>query len=202
MEVKLELKLCVCIECPRGTYGPGCQLTCQCSGHSSACDHVTGTCSCNPGYQGIHCQTACPTGLYGPDCAQQCFCDNGARCDHVTGACSCSAGWTGPGCQYPCSVGSWGPGCNEVRSSLTQYYRAWTGAVMTVIFTYLLCVNRRVTVCEPAVTQFLDSVCVVLDGPGADVIKVSFTLLLVVLAIPRYTPHNLIPLHNCVPIRL
>ena len=107
--------LSLCTACSNGTYGPGCQLSCQCSVHSSGCDHVTGTCSCAPGYQGVHCEMPCPAGRYGPGCSRQCLCDNGARCDHVTGRCACSAGWMGPGCRYPCRPGFWGPGCNQVR---------------------------------------------------------------------------------------
>lgn len=103
-------------ECPNGTYGPGCQLACQCStNHAASCDHVTGTCRCMPGYEGRRCERPCQAGHYGPDCGRRCACENEARCDHVTGRCACVAGWTGPGCRHPCAPGSWGPGCNQVR---------------------------------------------------------------------------------------
>ena len=108
----------VCVlhaECSNNTYGPGCQLACQCSmDHTAVCDHVTGTCQCMPGYAGRLCDHACPVGLYGRDCSQQCVCENGARCHHETGRCSCAAGWTGPGCRHPCTPGFWGPACNQV----------------------------------------------------------------------------------------
>ena len=43
-----------CAECPQGMYGFECGQTCQCD-NGAACDHVTGACTCTPGWQGALC---------------------------------------------------------------------------------------------------------------------------------------------------
>ena len=46
----------VCAACRPGFYGAGCRLECQCPS-GDPCDHVTGECSCPPGYTGTACRT-------------------------------------------------------------------------------------------------------------------------------------------------
>lgn len=41
-------------ECPAGSYGYGCRQVCDCL-NNSTCDHMTGTCYCNPGWKGTRC---------------------------------------------------------------------------------------------------------------------------------------------------
>lgn len=41
-------------ECPPGLYGYGCYQVCDCL-NNSTCDHMTGTCYCNPGWKGTRC---------------------------------------------------------------------------------------------------------------------------------------------------
>lgn len=41
-------------ECPHGSYGYGCRQVCDCL-NNSTCDHMTGTCYCNPGWKGVRC---------------------------------------------------------------------------------------------------------------------------------------------------
>jgi len=52
------VRLCVraYVACRPGTYGAGCRLECACPS-GDPCDHVTGECSCPPGYTGRACQT-------------------------------------------------------------------------------------------------------------------------------------------------
>ena len=40
--------------CPDGYYGLDCSSTCSC-GNGAKCDHVTGDCSCPPGWVGDNC---------------------------------------------------------------------------------------------------------------------------------------------------
>ncbi|KAG7226079.1 hypothetical protein INR49_018689 [Caranx melampygus] len=41
--------------CANGTYGPGCVQQCQCQ-NGADCDHVSGACTCSPGYAGTFCE--------------------------------------------------------------------------------------------------------------------------------------------------
>ncbi|XP_071399924.1 multiple epidermal growth factor-like domains protein 10, partial [Centroberyx affinis] len=43
--------------CPPGSYGYGCRQVCDCL-NNSTCDHMTGTCYCNPGWKGARCDQA------------------------------------------------------------------------------------------------------------------------------------------------
>ncbi|XP_010771684.1 multiple epidermal growth factor-like domains protein 10, partial [Notothenia coriiceps] len=43
--------------CPAGSYGYGCRQVCDCL-NNSMCDHMTGTCYCNPGWKGPRCDQA------------------------------------------------------------------------------------------------------------------------------------------------
>lgn len=43
--------------CPNGMYGYNCTQKCACeTGTSQICHHVTGTCTCRPGYYGLLCE--------------------------------------------------------------------------------------------------------------------------------------------------
>lgn len=46
------------IRCPSGTWGFGCNLTCQCL-NGGACNTLDGTCTCAPGWRGKKCELPC-----------------------------------------------------------------------------------------------------------------------------------------------
>lgn len=46
------------INCPSGTWGLGCNLTCQCL-NGGACNILDGTCTCAPGWRGEKCEYPC-----------------------------------------------------------------------------------------------------------------------------------------------
>lgn len=46
------------INCPSGTWGPGCNLTCMC-GNGGACNALDGRCTCTPGWRGERCDHRC-----------------------------------------------------------------------------------------------------------------------------------------------
>ena len=46
------------IRCPSGTWGFGCNLTCQCL-NGGACNTLDGTCTCAPGWRGAKCEFPC-----------------------------------------------------------------------------------------------------------------------------------------------
>ena len=43
------------LECPTGTYGQDCSMTCRCK-NSAACNPVDGICTCSVGYAGATCE--------------------------------------------------------------------------------------------------------------------------------------------------
>lgn len=47
--------MCLLVECVNGSYGQGCAQQCQCQ-NGALCDHVSGACTCSPGYAGTHCE--------------------------------------------------------------------------------------------------------------------------------------------------
>ena len=120
--------------CLTGTYGLRCAHTCQCAsgGH---CDHVTGSCTCYPGYTGRlylrqldisigcstnnnafmsnRCENICPSWLYGQDCDETCDCvqSQTKSCDNVDGQCYCAAGITGAKCNTSYPAGRHGEDC-------------------------------------------------------------------------------------------
>lgn len=57
------LHLFVLSGCPPGTYGFGCRQVCECL-NNSTCDHMTGTCYCNPGWKGSRCDQGRTSLLY------------------------------------------------------------------------------------------------------------------------------------------
>ena len=44
------------IECPPNMFGQNCESTCTCNAAGGTCDHISGTCTCNPGYTGTNCE--------------------------------------------------------------------------------------------------------------------------------------------------
>ena len=50
--------------CAEGTYGPQCQQPCMCA-NGAACDHVSGACTCTPGWRGTFCDKRKFTRVYG-----------------------------------------------------------------------------------------------------------------------------------------
>lgn len=58
-----RLHLFVLSGCPPGTYGFGCRQVCECL-NNSTCDHMTGTCYCNPGWKGSRCDQGRTSLLY------------------------------------------------------------------------------------------------------------------------------------------
>ncbi|KAG1679191.1 Protein draper [Nymphon striatum] len=60
--------------CPLQFYGEGCKERCTCH-HGSACDPVTGKCTCSPGYYGEQCQFKCAARKHGINCEKDCECD-------------------------------------------------------------------------------------------------------------------------------
>lgn len=123
--------------CPPGMWGVNCNQSCDCFNRGE-CDHVTGKCTCKPGYRGekvntSHCTSInkaclgyndcivnsqcidyCPKGFYGEDCGQECSCLNDANCNPVTGTCECKPGWIGKNCAEPaCPNGRYGEQCKN-----------------------------------------------------------------------------------------
>ncbi|VDL80751.1 unnamed protein product [Nippostrongylus brasiliensis] len=92
--------------CKNSTYGPHCQLKCDCGDYP--CDPRDGTCQCPVGLSGPKCQqgpnifhfSMCRQGRYGENCVHKCQCYNGATCDRKTGKCTCAPGYLGPTCQH------------------------------------------------------------------------------------------------------
>lgn len=52
------------INCPSGTWGPGCNLTCRC-GNGGACNALDGQCTCASGWRGERCELRCQVREYG-----------------------------------------------------------------------------------------------------------------------------------------
>lgn len=89
-------------DCPRGTYGAKCELSCDCL-DDARCS-PTGLCPgmCPPGFKGTHCNKTCSVTRYGPDCRMHCspFCKRD-KCDPVNGICleGCEHGFLLPYCR-------------------------------------------------------------------------------------------------------
>lgn len=47
------------IPCSSGTWGLGCNQTCQCA-NGAACDPANGTCTCSAGWRDEYCDASCP----------------------------------------------------------------------------------------------------------------------------------------------
>ncbi|XP_071101363.1 uncharacterized protein [Haliotis cracherodii] len=87
-----------CVACTRPTYGNNCEKTCTCVlGHTSSCNPVNGSCTCNTGWTGTNCETnvdecaATPSVCTGAN--EQCRDINGGYvCDcKSSGGTTCSA---------------------------------------------------------------------------------------------------------------
>uniref|UniRef100_A0A672U6S9 EGF-like domain-containing protein n=1 Tax=Strigops habroptila TaxID=2489341 RepID=A0A672U6S9_STRHB len=98
--------------CPPGSHGAQCELRCPCQ-NGGVCHHITGECSCPPGWTGLVCAQPCPPGTFGINCSQDCPCHNGGHCDPVTGKCICTAGYIGDRCQEECPIGTYGFQCTQ-----------------------------------------------------------------------------------------
>uniref|UniRef100_A0A8D3E703 Multiple epidermal growth factor-like domains protein 10 n=1 Tax=Scophthalmus maximus TaxID=52904 RepID=A0A8D3E703_SCOMX len=99
------------INCPSGTWGLSCNLTCMC-GDGGSCNALDGHCTCAPGWRGDKCELHCQDGTYGLDCRERCDCSHADGCHHSTGHCRCLDGWTGIHCDSVCAEGRWGPNCS------------------------------------------------------------------------------------------
>ncbi|TSN57789.1 Scavenger receptor class F member 1 [Bagarius yarrelli] len=71
--------------CANGTFGDSCLFLCRPCYHGH-CDHVTGSCLCQPGFQGERCNSSCPDKMYGINCSSSCDCGENS-CHPATGEC-------------------------------------------------------------------------------------------------------------------
>ncbi|XP_052271625.1 multiple epidermal growth factor-like domains protein 11 [Dreissena polymorpha] len=84
-----------CLVCQPPHFGLNCSQTCS-RNCNSTCHHVTGHCSCQPGYQLPDCNEACSKGSWGEGCNHQCGrCQGSQQCDTRTGECpgACEPGY-------------------------------------------------------------------------------------------------------------
>ncbi|XP_054706975.1 multiple epidermal growth factor-like domains protein 10 [Uloborus diversus] len=102
-----------CKRCPYNYYGKECVSHCDCV-NSDGCDHINGTCFCEPGWKGKRCNSPCKNGTYGLNCQQNCLCRNGATCDHIDGSCKCAPGWLGRRCDSTCLKETYGQDCTHI----------------------------------------------------------------------------------------
>ncbi|KAK7092975.1 uncharacterized protein [Littorina saxatilis] len=101
-----------CSSCPSGLFGIQCDQVCQCeygTCHTEA--GQTYTCQCDPGWQGLKCDTPCPAGTYGTNCLSACQCVHG-NCSTETGYCTCDPGFIGESCQSQCPTNTYGVLCS------------------------------------------------------------------------------------------
>ncbi|XP_036616197.1 stabilin-2 isoform X1 [Trichosurus vulpecula] len=107
-------------KCCKGFYGPDCNqcpggFSNPCSGNGQCADGLSGngTCICDDGFQGSHCQFCSDSGKYGPQCEKKCLCVHG-KCDNridSDGACL-------PG---TCKDGSAGKFCDKQTTACGPY---------------------------------------------------------------------------------
>uniref|UniRef100_A0A803TJK6 Stabilin 2 n=1 Tax=Anolis carolinensis TaxID=28377 RepID=A0A803TJK6_ANOCA len=115
------MKMCLLISqepnCCKGFFGPDCNqcpggFSNPCSGNGQCMDKLkgNGTCICNAGFEGSHCQFCSDPNKYGPRCDQICKCvygkcDNQIESDGICQAGSCQSGYAGKFCDtqtFPC----------------------------------------------------------------------------------------------------
>ena len=58
--------------CPRNTYGPACEYSCQIDCVHGKCAKESNICKCDPGFTGQHCNDPCQNNTYGKDCQKSC----------------------------------------------------------------------------------------------------------------------------------
>lgn len=85
------------LACSVGKYGDNCEQDCQCE-NGAACDHISGACTCGPGWIGTYCERPCPRGFHGIECKNTCDCGHGISCHPETGLCHCPPGKHGDKC--------------------------------------------------------------------------------------------------------
>ncbi|XP_029989348.1 stabilin-1 isoform X2 [Sphaeramia orbicularis] len=106
-------------ECCKGFYGPDCkpciggfQHPCYDKGSCLDGIHGNGSCSCNPGFEGIACHICSDPTKHGNNCDEECRCVHGV-CDNrpgSNGVCqrgSCKEGYSGENCDMmatPCNA--------------------------------------------------------------------------------------------------
>lgn len=71
--------------------GPGSERS-ACLARS--CHPMSGECSCQPGWAGLHCNESCPLDTHGPGCREHCLCLHGGLCLPDSGLCRCAPGYT------------------------------------------------------------------------------------------------------------
>ncbi|XP_020660055.3 stabilin-2 [Pogona vitticeps] len=106
-------------KCCKGFFGPDCNqcpggFSNPCSGNGQCVDGMkgNGTCMCNSGFEGSHCQFCSDPNKYGPQCDKKCLCVYGKCDNHIEsdGIClpgSCKSGYTGKLCDtqvFPCGM--------------------------------------------------------------------------------------------------
>ena len=66
--------MCVtpCVGCPQGRYGANCAQICNCR-DVTECHHITGVCSCHPGYTGDDCRQGMVAALLANHCNTTCL---------------------------------------------------------------------------------------------------------------------------------
>ncbi|XP_062602860.1 multiple epidermal growth factor-like domains protein 10 [Saccostrea cucullata] len=114
--------------CPEGTFGINCKQ--NCNEHCSIpyrCNRGTGECEggCQPGWEGLRCESACTENNYGKNCSYACgFCQN-SPCHHVNGSCpgACVEGYQGAFCIEVCKKGFYGDNCKEECSPFCKSSR-------------------------------------------------------------------------------
>ncbi|XP_060592999.1 uncharacterized protein LOC132747595 [Ruditapes philippinarum] len=107
-----------CIECQEGKFGINCTQTCECetaNGNTKSCDHVSGSCTCNAGWEGTKCEidiNECQT-LTKP-------CPSNSACANEEGSynCICSTGYikAGDGTCTECDSTHFGVNCVQTCS--------------------------------------------------------------------------------------
>lgn len=75
----------------RVARGPGSERS-ACLARS--CHPMSGECSCQPGWAGLHCNESCPLDTHGPGCREHCLCLHGGLCQPDSGLCRCAPGYT------------------------------------------------------------------------------------------------------------
>uniref|UniRef100_G1NW10 Platelet endothelial aggregation receptor 1 n=1 Tax=Myotis lucifugus TaxID=59463 RepID=G1NW10_MYOLU len=78
-----------------------------------SCHPMSGECSCQPGWAGLHCNESCPLDTHGPGCREHCLCLHGGLCLPDSGLCRCAPGYTGRHCASLCPPDTYGLNCSS-----------------------------------------------------------------------------------------